>query len=441
MGRNLIQRPRFFVDFPQYWRAKGIFPKSLYGYNDGITNQVDADVSPSLFGLDLSQQFEVVAPAGTDFQIRIWINGGSDTTNFNITDGEPMHAINEFERINYCSIFGHNLKSQNIGVVPVVLRGQEGETSHDYIKPTDSGYRELLNCKIAKPDAEAVNHFTPEYDGTTIFKWEDGWEYGLSEGTGLDKLDAIKALLLKFRKMDGTEFEGTEVISFSGLSFGRTFTMPRSPDLKTSIKYDYGIKSRDGLDGSTFEQIDWVEPKRLPTNNPAFYVDNNYEPIHDYNTNYLQGADRDMITATGRRTWSMNFTALANSELFPANRMESFYSDYVESGDTSTGIYDGDENGITDFAGTHGAPGDGGGEGYNYFNSNISRDKSLYSMLINRTLGGSLPMIFQSFTDSNGYGDNNPGEFAIVKLAKRGLQFNANTFNTYNIGLTVRESW
>ena len=60
---------------------------------------------------------------------------------------------------------------------------------------------------------------------------------------------------------------------------------------------------------------------------------------------------------------------------------------------------------------------------------------------MHRTLGGSLSMIYQSFTDDNGNGNNNSGEFAIVKLNRRGMQFNVNTFNTYNIGFSVRESW
>ena len=232
-------------------------------------------------------------------------------------------------------------------------------------------------------------------------------------------------------KVDGTNFTGNEVISFSGVSFGRTFTMPRSPDLKTSVKYDYGINNKEGIDGSTFEQINWLEPKRLPTGYPSFYVKNNFNPNYDYiPTNNLLTEDRDIITATGRRTWTMKFTALANSNLFPANPMETFYTNHVESNSITTGGYSSDHT-----------EAQGAGNGEQYFKDNISTDTSFYSMVLNRTLGGSLPMIFQNFTDGNGYGDNNPGEFAIVKLGGRGLQFNANTFNTYNIGLTVRESW
>ena len=124
----------------------------------------------------------------------------------------------------------------------------------------------------------------------------------------------------------------------------------------------------------------------------------------------------------------MNFTAIANTELFPANSMESFYTEFEESGENTTGGYSSDHTALQT-------------NGYKYFKKNIATDTSFVSLMINRTIGGSLAMIYQSFTDDNGKGNNNPSEFAVVKLNRRGMQFNVNTFSTYNIGFSVRESW
>ena len=425
MSRNLIQRPRFFIDFPQYWRTKGIFSKAQYGYNDHIDNDMDEPIDPTLFGLEFNNQFETTAPAGEEvFDVRIWLNGDSETGT-SYYNSSPMEAVNELNQINYCAIFGHNFNTENLVVIPKVFRGQESSTSVTAISADN--LEEVFNCNLIKPGDLNDNYCSPIHNGTSIFKF-NGWKSELTEtdATG-QTVGAVQALRLVFRKKDGSNFTGNEIISFSGVSFGRTYTLPRSPDLKTSIAYDYGIKSQQSIDGTTFEQIDWLEPKKLPTGLPAFYVNDNYEPNLDYNTNYLQGEDRNMITATGRRTWTMKFTALANTDVFPGNRMESFYADSIESGSETNGGYDAAEfvekNSIK------------------YFNKNISTDTSLYSMLLNRTLGGSLPMIYQSFTDASGYGDNNSGEFALVKLGSRGLQFNIQSFNTYNVGLTVRESW
>jgi hypothetical protein len=426
MARNTIQRPRFFVDFPQYWKQRGTFPKSLYLLNS------DNEFSPSTFSLELNEQFDVAAPADVnEITFKLFLNGLSETQTSGVNTALPMHAINEIEQINYFALFGHNFASQGLLSTIRIARGQvaniQGD-SNDYIHATS--HDEIFNSTLTQIDSK--NYMKPNFDGTSIVGF-NGWESNLHASDGTSERDAIKYIEIIIKKADATNFDGTELISLSGISIGRTFTMPISPDLKTSISFDYGIKSQDGLDGSTFEQIDWIEAKKLPTGFPTFYVANDLNPQHTgtstgpLDPNYLQGPDRNMITATGRRTWTMNFTALDNDELFPANRMENFHTDNVESGTATTGNFSASE--FQDY------------NNVKYFQKNISTDTSFYSMILNRTLGGSLPMIFQTFTNSSGHGNNNPGEFAIVKLAKRGLQFNVNTFNTYNIGLTVRESW
>ena len=63
--------------------------------------------------------------------------------------------------------------------------------------------------------------------------------------------------------------------------------MPISPDLKTSISYDYGVSSQEGIDGSTFENVNWSEPRRLPNGSPVFYVDDTYDPDLSVERNLL----------------------------------------------------------------------------------------------------------------------------------------------------------
>ena len=258
MGRNLIQRPRFFVDFAQYWQQRGTFPKSLYLFHN------NDELTPNIFSLSLDQQFETVAPSGVnEISFKLFFNGMSGTQTNGINTALPMHVINEIEQMNYFAIFGHNFKTQKLMAILRVARGQDGDIQSEtnssvYTLNSD----EISNCTISTNTNESW--MVPNYNGTSIMGF-DGWSSNLHANDGTGERDAVKFIELVIKKADASQFDGTEIISLSGISMGRTYTMPRSPDLKTSISYDYGIKSQDGIDGTTFEQIDWIEPKKLPT--------------------------------------------------------------------------------------------------------------------------------------------------------------------------------
>ena len=402
MARNRIQRPRFYVDLCSYWKLSGLFPNiGVAQSNTNIEELYNDNEILNLFGLDYTNAIAFNVDAGAA--------SASIELHF-APDGEYADCINELNLINYYSILGHNLAEQGVDV-NLYIKKADGSTAY-----SDS-VEGILNGSITTLD-DGKDLLSPKYNGTSIVKF-DGYTASL-------EAEAITGIIIQFTKT-GEVFTGTEVINLSSISIGRTFTMPISPDLKTSISYDYGITSQEGIDGSTFENINYLEPRRLPNGFPVFYVDNTYDPDLGVDRDFLN-SNRNVMGATGRRSWSMNFTAVASSELFPANSMETFSTEFEESGTATTGGYSSDHTAQQS-------------DGLKYFSKNLATDTSFYTLLVHRTLGGSLSMIYQSFTDDNGNGNNNSGEFAIVKLNRRGMQFNVNTFNTYNIGFSVRESW
>ncbi|MAH51446.1 hypothetical protein CMI37_36865 [Candidatus Pacearchaeota archaeon] len=72
-------------------------------------------------------------------------------------------------------------------------------------------------------------------------------------------------------------------------------------------------------------------------------------------------------------------------------------------------------------------------EGFNY---NLLTDINFFSQVWHKTLGGTLPFIFQP--DSS---NNNPDQFAICKFKDNSLKATQSAFNVYDISLSLEEVW
>ena len=404
MAKNLIQRPRFFVDSLQYWEALGVFPNSEY-YTTNFEEEPPENEIRNLFGLQLNQEIRATPLIDTSsVAIAFKFNKDSDDTSGADTLDQP-HVLKEIEALNYFAVFGHNFETLGVTIsLQVQMTSTDNTPDQAYIETIYNG-----------DDSAGVT--TPTYDGTTITKF-NGWAAAL-EGAG-NNIDQIREIAIVIEKINGA-FDGTEEINISGISIGRYYRMPMSPDLKTTVTYETGIKTSQSLDGSDYNNIQWTGARKLRNGYPFFYV----KAPHG-GENELAYENRNYISPVGRRTWTMNFTALDANDIFSANTMETQQLQ-TEEGTGMIGEYQSGDT--TDVGGT------------SVFTNTIHSDTSLQAVVIQRTLAGALPLIYQGYTDTNGVGDNNPSEWALAKVGGGKLQFNKNTHNTYNIGLTVRESW
>ena len=70
------------------------------------------------------------------------------------------------------------------------------------------------------------------------------------------------------------------------------------------------------------------------------------------------------------------------------------------------------------------------------FVSDIRRDSSFMGVVMEKTLGGALPFVFQP----NG-NNNSPDQFAICQIDQGSFQFKQVAHNVYDISLKIREVW
>tara|TARA_Y100001973_G_C5197986_1_gene335624 strand:- start:265 stop:1623 length:1359 start_codon:yes stop_codon:yes gene_type:complete len=75
----------------------------------------------------------------------------------------------------------------------------------------------------------------------------------------------------------------------------------------------------------------------------------------------------------------------------------------------------------------------GGDAGFNY---NTLTDDSFFTQVWQKTLGGSIPFLFQPDNTNN-----NPDQFAIARIKDNSLKATQSAINLYDISLTIEECW
>ena len=118
----------------------------------------------------------------------------------------------------------------------------------------------------------------------------------------------------------------------------------------------------------------------------------------------------------GRRTWSLKFSYIADTDLFASNFMSN---NYLET----SSDYDSDD--ITN---------DEDGNSNNIFRNNVLNDNSFTSVL--QKIGNGQKFLFQPDNTNN-----NPDQFAICVLDQSSLSIKQVAYKVYDISLKIREVW
>jgi len=205
------------------------------------------------------------------------------------------------------------------------------------------------------------------------------------------------------------EHEGFSIASFNGIDIegeiqtyheneigsivvGSYYDMPHSPDLNLKLSYEYdGVKTVQSKGGATLSNASYTKPADWG------------------NTGAWQLGDIDgqgiSNIRSGRRSWSLSFSFLNDTDVFPVNATTSNPLNTSPTDDTLL-------NG-TDF----------------------------FTQVWNRTVG--LPFIFQPNGGGGvaGEGNFNPDQFCIARFDQSSLQLTQTSPNLYSISLKIRESW
>jgi hypothetical protein len=202
------------------------------------------------------------------------------------------------------------------------------------------------------------------------------------------------------------------MVMIGSFAFGYAFQMPHSPDLKLTMTREYdGIQEQNTRGGSTLTQINYSAP-------PDWIGVPAWELINFPNSWALNPTHKRTYPSRGRRVWDLKFSYMAGDDLFSINELSSYFN--PTDSDTNSG------------AGYDSADFDGNG----HFNLSGHEEWSFMNIVMNHTIGGALPFVFQP--DGN---NNSPDQFAICKLDQGSFKFKQVAHNVYDISLKIREVW
>ena len=168
---------------------------------------------------------------------------------------------------------------------------------------------------------------------------------------------------------------------------GTYFDMPHSPDQSLSIDYEVGVKTIETKGGVSLSNTMWRPPKWGVLAAWELSEPNNF--VHTQN-----------LAHSSRRTWSLNFSYISESGMFPKyNALNTLVEDPNAT----------DPNQYT-----------------------LTGSNDFFSKVWN-VIGSHTPCIFQP--------DQDVDEFAIVKIVGNSLQVTQTSHKLYNIKLKLRETF
>ena len=189
---------------------------------------------------------------------------------------------------------------------------------------------------------------------------------------------------------------------YGAISIGSYYDMPNSPNLSLTMSREYGgVKEFTTHNGSSMSNTMWSSAPQWG-NLSAWAI----------------GDSNPALSANGRRSWDLTFSYMDDGDLWSSNahlgtgdwglQDSSLYGDdlYTEGDNTGLFLYD------------------------------IITDDSFFSQVWHKTLGGTLPFIFQP--DSS---NSNPDQFAICRFKDNSLKATQSAFNVYDISLSIEEVW
>ena len=225
-----------------------------------------------------------------------------------------------------------------------------------------------------------------------------------------------------------TPYDGFSIIEFDGLVFnnfwfviydygsnyeanigsivvGSTYTMPSSPNLELTMTRDYGeSKEFTTYNGSSMSNTMISKPP-------------SWGSLGAWELSTGSGVNQ-ALSRSGRRSWDLKFSYMDDGDLWGVNQMLSTISPNTAQQNIDIVYESGDVTG-------------------NVFNDSILTDENFFSQVWHKTLGGTLPFIF----NPSGGGNNNPDMFAICRFKENSLKATQSAFNVYDISVSIEEVW
>ena len=190
---------------------------------------------------------------------------------------------------------------------------------------------------------------------------------------------------------------------------GNTYTMPNAPNLSLTMSREYGgTKEFTTYNGSSMSNTMWSKAPKWGDLG-AWELD----------------SGNAALSRSGRRAWDLKFSFMDDGDLWGSiqllDQTPYTYAQGGGSGGSALTEAGWDSDDIDD---------------NDSFAYNLLTDDNFFSQVWHKTLGGTLPFIFQP--DSS---NNSPDHFCIAKFKDSSLKATQSAFNVYDISLSIEEVW
>tara|TARA_R100000278_G_scaffold86191_1_gene65827 strand:+ start:2731 stop:3894 length:1164 start_codon:yes stop_codon:yes gene_type:complete len=386
--RDKVFVPRFYVDHLQFLKHCGILGEiaetnnNIKVYDNEPIPAIDYNTIHKF--LDFNPIDDAILNYASNYGT-IFLN--EDSVGFTIPTG--MNHMHEYTGDDwYIGYLNHNFYH-----------------SHTYVKPyytndpTNNLGQEILTTEVVNK-AE-----TSEYNGFSLEKINT---FPIDDAN-------CKYMGFNFKSKDDTQL--LQDIRLGAISLGKIIDVPFSADLNLTQSYEYGVDVRDSKYGATFTNPRWWQ-KPAWSGQPAWELNKNND------LDYLSQTNDDIHwRKSGKRVYNLTFSFLDDDTIFPT-------SGVVDGSTLENNLHVGDT--------TSSAMQDNGADVFDTANPiSIKNDKSIYAQLLHKTMGFSLPFIFQP---DKTYAK--PDGFMLAKVDSRnGLSINQLAPNLWRIKLKIEEIW
>ena len=309
--------------------------------------------------------------------------------NIEIDLRQSLYIPTESDDKFFMGFFGHNYEDTDVESIVLSLY--------------NSGGSEVYNVGGEQAASITINEICNwgNWDTTRY----NGWSMG--EWTGGDWDDFNKLVFAIDR--DNTE---ESINALGSIAFGYAYQMPHSPNLELTMTREYdGVQEQETIGGASLTQINYHSAANW-VGQPAWELF-----TEEVETLIDEGMIEYRDSAKGRRIWNLKFSYIGGDDILPLN--QNIWAYNPSDSDTNS-LADYDDDDFTD----------------GNFISDIRRDSSFIGVVMEKTIGGALPFIFQP--DGN---NNSPDQFAICKLDQSSFKFKQVAHNVYDISLKIREVW
>ena len=411
MAYQNVGKCRIFVDYFQYANAIGLI---------GYWNNTDTRFSPQNASIFMNP----LSPA-TCSQFPV----NSSTQYYTFDFSSPIWGM------NYYGMLGHNLG----GVPMTVTYSYSGVNVAGNDIWLSNGTEEIINAQINTPASSSTRNITPVYNGFSLWKFneivaDDAYATLVNPGTDANPVPDGTMQDVQLRDVFGYQssitfpppIEGTDGVYTLGYSptCGRIYEFEHAPDMKLTMERQFdGVKRQKTGGGADISNTTYLGP-------PNWSLSGNPWTLTEANPGFI--SEPIAGARMGRRIWKLKFSMMSDrvsssstsGGIMPLNEMATPYGV-----DTSTGAGYTENTDVVD--------GEWESDGtQDVFKSDFWSDDSFIGLVYGKTMGFTLPIIFQS--DSN---DNSPQNFAICKIDNKSLKITQTSLKKYDIQLTIREVW